>query len=141
MFFFFAVRYFSDPLSKKHHFGLMDEQDPNAIFSLQKMAPTFTKKNRESHARLSQTSSLTLKELLSDGWLKSDARTLLRKPYFLFRDYIDEEEEDLYDGNFKWLYHIGNRCFFLLNMERMFPLSCLQSMSLCRQMDWELTKE
>ena len=101
----------------------------------------FTEKNWERHARLNHVSSLTLRVLLSDGWLESDARMLLRKSDFFFGDSIDEDEEDLYDVNYKWLCQIRNWYFFLPNMERMFPLSCLQFLSLRRQMDWELTKE
>jgi len=36
---------------------------------------------------------------------------------------------------------LGERCFYLPDMERMFSLSSIQSMSLHRSMEWELTKE
>ena len=48
--------------------------------------------------------------------------------------------EVFYDDNYKWLRQIENQRFFLPNMERMFSLSCLQSMSLRQLMDWELTR-
>jgi len=65
---------------------------------------------------------LTLREILSDGRLESEARTLLRKPNFFFRDSIKENDEDVYDGHYKWLRQIGRGRFFLPGMERMFPL-------------------
>jgi len=44
---------------------------------------------------------LTLRELLSDERFKFDSRRLFRKPEFFFMDAIEEDEEDLYDGNYK----------------------------------------
>ena len=44
------------------------------------------------------------------------------------------------DGDYKWLRQIGNRKFFLPNMERMYPLSYLQHMSIYRAMEWELAR-
>ena len=35
---------------------------------------------------------------------------------------------------------IGNRRFFLPNMERMYPLTYLQHMFVCRTIDWELVR-
>ena len=83
---------------------------------------------------------LTLREILSDGQFESDSRTLLRKPTFFFGDSIEEDETALYDGNYKWLRRIGNRKFFLPNMERTYPLPYLQHMSMRRIMDWDLVK-
>ena len=83
---------------------------------------------------------LTFQELISNGQFESDACTLLRKPHFLLRDSIKEDEEILYDNNYKWLRQIGNWRFFLPNMEQMFPLLYLQSMYIRRLMDWDLTK-
>ena len=67
-------------------------------------------------------------------------RALLRKPDFFFGDSIEEDEAALYDGDYKWLRQIGNRRFFLPNMERMYPLAYLQYMSACQTMDRELAK-
>ena len=78
---------------------------------------------------------LTLMELLSDGQFESDSRTLLRKSVFFFGDSINENEEGLYDDNYKWLCQIEYRRFFLSNMERIFLLSYLQHMSVCQLMD------
>jgi len=50
---------------------------------------------------------------------------LFRKPVFLFGDAIEEDEEILFDGNYKWLCQIGKHHFFLPNMEHIFPLSYL----------------
>ena len=83
---------------------------------------------------------LTLREIFFDGRFKSDSRALLKKPDFSFGDSIEEDEAALYDGDYKWLHQIGNRRFFLLNMERMYPLAYLQHMSVCQTMDWELVR-
>ena len=45
------------------------------------------------------------------------------------------------DGSYKWLRWLGERSFFLLDMEMMFSLSSIQSMSLHRPMEWDLTEE
>ena len=78
---------------------------------------------------------LTVREIISDGWLESDSRALLRKPDVFFGDSIEEDEAVLYDGDYKWLHQIGNRRFFLPNMEQMYPLAYLQHMSVCQMMD------
>ena len=83
---------------------------------------------------------LTLREIISDGRFESDSRTVLRKPDFFFGDSIDEDEAALHDGNYKWLRQIGDRKFFLPNMERMYPLAYLQHMSMRQIMDWDLIK-
>jgi len=83
---------------------------------------------------------LTLREIISNGRFESNSRTLLRKPDFFFGDTIEEDEAALYDRNYKWLCQIGDRKFFLLNMERMYPLAYLQHMSVRRIMDWDLVK-
>ena len=83
---------------------------------------------------------MTLRELISDGRSESNNQWLHRKPEFLSEDTIIEDEEDLYDRNYKWLRQIGNNCFFLPKMEHIFLLSCQQFMSLCLYMDWELIK-
>jgi len=82
----------------------------------------------------------TLWKIFSDGQFESDSRTLLRKPIFFFGDSVKEDEATLYDGNYKWLCRIGDRKFFLPNMERTYPLAYLQHMSVCRIMDWDLVK-
>jgi len=83
---------------------------------------------------------LTLRVIISNGRFESDSRALLRKPDFFFGDSIEEDEVTLYDGNYKWLRQIGDRRFFLLNMERMYPLAYLQHMSVRQIMDWDLVK-
>ena len=83
---------------------------------------------------------LTLRKIVSDGQFESDFRALLRKSNFFFGDSIEEDEVVHYDGDYKWLCQIGNKRFFLLNMERIYPLAYLQHMSVHRTMDWELVK-
>ena len=83
---------------------------------------------------------LTLREIISDGQFESDSRALLRESNFFFGDSIEEDEAAFYDGDYKWLHQIGNRTFFLPNMEWMYPLAYLQHMFMCRTMDWELVR-
>ena len=92
MFFFFAVRYSSSPLSKWCHFGHVGRLEPNVVFSLRKMVPMFIGRDKERQARLTQASSLTIRKLLSDRRLESDVRTLLRNPDFFFGDSIKEDK-------------------------------------------------
>ena len=56
------------------------------------------------------------------GGFESEYRKLIRKSVF-FRDSIDDSNDDLFDGNYKWLCSNSNRHFFLPNMERMVSLS------------------
>ena len=83
---------------------------------------------------------LTFQEIMSDGWFEFDSRVELKKPDFFFGDAIAEAERTLYDRDYKWLRQIEERKFFLLNMERMYPLAYLQHMSVRRTMEWDLSK-
>ena len=65
---------------------------------------------------------------------------MLKKPNFYFGDAITEEDRVLYDGDYKWLRQIGDRRFFLPNMERMYPLAYLQNTSVHRAMEWDLSQ-
>ena len=129
-----------NPLIKKHPFRHIGGPGPNVLFSLQKTASIFAEKDEEREARLTRGSAVTLRELLLDGRLEPVDRRILRKSKFLFRDAIELDEEDLYNGKYKWLRQIVNCRFFLLNMEHIFPLSCLQSLSIYRHMKWDLVK-
>ena len=71
---------------------------------------------------------------------ESEDRKLIRKLVFFFGNSTDSSEDDLFDGNYKWLCQIGNQRFFLPNMECMVSLFDLQSMSVQRQMNWDLVK-
>jgi len=51
---------------------------------------------------------LTLREILSDGRLESEDRKLLKKLAFFFGDSIEEDDEGLYDGEYKLLRQISN---------------------------------
>jgi len=134
------VRYSSSPLSKKCHFGHVGGADRNLTFALQKTAPVTTGKSKERKERISKASMLTLQEIISDGLFESDSHTLLRKPAFFFGDSIEEDETALYDRNYKWLRQIGDRKFFLPNMERTYPLAYLQHVPVRRIMGWDLVK-
>ena len=140
MLFYFAVRYSSIPLSKKFHFGHVGGADHNLTFVLQKTAPTTTDKSKERKEKISKVSMRTFRENITDGVFETDSRTPLKKPVFFFGDDIDEDGSALHDGDYKWLRQIGDRKFFLPNMERMYPLSYLQHMSVHRAMEWDLTR-
>ena len=61
---------------------------------------------------------------MTNGRFESDTRIALRKTDFFFDDAITEDDRFLYFGDYKWLSQIGDRRFFLPNMERMYPLAC-----------------
>ena len=98
-------------------------------FMFQKTAHVTTGKSKERKERITKASMLTLWKIISDGLFESDSHTPLRKPAFFFGDVIKEDNRILYYGDYKWLRQIGDRRFFLPNMERMYPLSYLQHMS------------
>ena len=125
VFYFFAVGYSLNPLTKRNHFGHIGGVDPNFLFSLQKTVLAFTSTNEERQAHLIKGTASTLQELSSDGRFKFTNHCLLRKLVFLFGDNIDENEEVLFDRNYKLLRQIGERHFFLPNMEWIFLLSYL----------------
>ena len=99
-----------------------------------------TGKSKEQKERISKVSIVTFREIISDGLFETDSRTLLRKSAFLFGDAIDENDKILHDGDYKWLRQIGDRRFFLPNMERMYPLSYLQYLSVHCTMEWDLSR-
>jgi len=119
------VRYSSSPLSKKCHFGHVGGADRNLTFALQKTVLVTIVKSKKRKERITKASMVTLREIISDGLFESDSRILLRMPAFFFSDAIEEDDRILYDGDYKWLSQIGDRRFFLPNMERMYPLSFL----------------
>jgi len=51
-----------------------------------------------------------------------------------------EDDRILYNGDYKLLRQIRDIRFILPNMERMYPLVYLQHMSVCRAMEWDLSK-
>ena len=126
------MRYSLNLLTKWNHFGHIGGANPNFLFNLRKTIPAFTGKNEERQAHLIKGTASTLWELISDRRFEFANNNLLIKLVFLFRDAIDENEEVLFDGNYKWLHQIGEHYFFLPNLEWMFLLSYLQSMSLHR---------
>ena len=132
------MRYSSSPLSKKCHVGHIGGTDPNLTFALQRTAPVTNGKSKERKDRISKASMLTLREVIFDGLFESDSRTPLRKPAFFFGDTIEEDDRVLYDGDYKWLRQIGDMKFFRSNMEKIYPLSYLQHMSVHRAMEWDL---
>ena len=101
------------------------------IFVLQRTAPVTTGKSKKRRSQINNAIMLTLWKIISDSRFESDSCTLLTKPDFFFDDSIEEDEAALYDGDYKWLCQIGNKRFFLLNMEQMYPLTYLQHMSVC----------
>jgi len=73
----FVVRYSSNPLIKRNHFGHIGSADPNFLFSLRKPVSAFTGSNEEQQARLIKGTASTLRELISDGRFESANRHLL----------------------------------------------------------------
>ena len=120
------MKYSSTPLARRRHFGHVGRPDSDVISKLDKNVPAFTGKNREWRAKLNQASSQTLQELIKDGRLESEARPLFKKPEFLFGDSINEDAGKILDSNYKWLRWLGECCFILPDMERMFYLSFIQ---------------
>jgi len=53
-----------------------------------------------------------VRELISDGRFESTNRRLHKNPVFFFGDAIEENEEVLFDRNYKWLRQIGECHFF-----------------------------
>ena len=64
---------------------------------------------------------LTFWEIMTNERFETDSRVALKNLDFFFGDVITEDEDALYDGDYKWLRQIGDRKFFLPNMERMYP--------------------
>jgi len=83
----------------------------------------------------------TLRELITDGRLESEARILLKSFGLFIRRVINEDAEVMLDDSYKWLRWLGEHRFFLPDMERMFSLSCIWPLSLHQSMDWDLTEE
>jgi len=115
-------------------------RQPRFLFSLWNTIPAFTSTNEELQSCLSKGAIFTLRELIPGERFESNDHCHFRKQVFLFVDAIDKDEEILYDRNYKWLRQIGEYRFFLPNMEQMFPLSHIQSMSLPWYMDWDLVR-
>ena len=136
--FFLAVRYSTGPLSKCHHFDHEGGPDRNVRFGFHQIAPVFIGKDKVRNAKLTLCSALTFREIISDGKLELEGRKLTGSR--CSSGTIDGSNDGLFDDNYKWLCQINNQHFFLPNMERMVPLSYLQSMSIQRQMDWDLVK-
>ena len=99
------------------------------MFVLRRTAPVFTLKSRKRLDRLSNPNMLTLREIMVGGRFESDSRVALKKSDFFSGVTIAEDDRILYDGDYKWLCQIGDKKFFLPNMERMYPLAYLQHMS------------
>ena len=88
-------------MTKRNHFGHVGGVDFNLLFSLRETVPAFTSTNEERQARLIKGVVFSLRELISDGRFESNDHRLVRKPVFIFRDAIDEDDEILFDGNYK----------------------------------------
>ena len=137
MSFSFVVPHTSAPLSKRRHFGHVGGADRDLTFVLQRTVPVTADRSQERKKRLSNVDMTTFRELMTDATFTTDARVPLEKPAFFFGDYISEGGYSLYDVDYKWLRQIEDRRFFLPNMERMYPLSYLQHMSVPRKMKWD----
>jgi len=79
------MRYTSNPLAKRHHFGHVGELEPDIVSGLSRTVPNFSGKNQKRQTKLSQASSLTLREPITVGRVELNACTLLRKQDFFIR--------------------------------------------------------
>lgn len=125
------MRYSTYPLLQRHHFEAVGGHDESVAFGLHCEAPIFsrTRQSEEHTTRLSKCSSITLRELLSDGKFESTKRTW-GKLVFFFGDIIEIMGFEPTDDN-KWLHKIGDRHFFLSDMTRMVSLAYLQPCRFC----------
>ena len=110
-----------NPLAKRYHFGHVGGSDPNIVSDLNRTVPTFTGKNRERQTKLSQSSSLTLRELITDGRFELDVRTLLIRSDFLFGDSINEDAEVMLDSSYKCFIGLENVASFSRTWRGCFP--------------------
>jgi len=138
--FSFAVPHPSAPLAKKRHFGHVGGADRDLAFVLQRTVPVTADRSQERKKRLSNVDMVTFRELMTDAAFTTDARIPLEKPAFFFGDHVGDGGYSMYDGDYKWLRQIGDRRFFLPDMERMYPLSYLQHMSVPRKMKWDVSR-
>ena len=97
-------------------------------------------KSQERQKRLSNVDMTTLRVLMTDAAFTTDDRVKLEKHAFFFEDRIGDGGYSMYDGNYRWLRQIGDRRFFLPDMERMFPMSYFQHMSVPRKMEWDISQ-
>ena len=72
---------------------------------------------------------------MTSGQFESDTHIVLKKLDFFFGDAITKDDRVLFDRDYKWLRQIGDRRFFLPNMERTYPLAYLQHMSVRRAIE------
>jgi len=84
--FSYAVRYSSNPLSKKCHFGHVGGVDRDLTFVLQRTAPVTADKSKERREKLANVDPATLRELMTDATFMTDSRVSMKKPAFFFGD-------------------------------------------------------
>ena len=130
--FLFAVRYFSNPLTKRNHFGRIGGVDFNLLFSLWKIILTLTGTNEERQVRLIKGTTSTLQELISNGIFESTSYHLFRKPVFLLETPLKKMRRfyltgatngsvklgSIVSSSLTWngcfRYHICSSCLFLI---------------------------
>ena len=136
--FSFTVRYPRTPLTKHHHFGHKGGPDANWAFALPCKASTFAIKDQERSKRISEGSSATLREVMTDGSFQSSKRSLMKRPEYFYGDSIPDSSKG-FDGKYKWLRVVDGRNMFIPDMDRMYPLIYMQPLSITRSMPWNLT--
>jgi len=140
MSFSLAVPHPTAPLAKKRYFVHVGGADRDLTFVLRRTVHVTADRSQERQQRLSNVDMTTFRVLMTDAAFTTDARVKLEKPAFLFGDRIGDGGYSMYDGNYRWLRQIGDGRFFLPVMERMFPLSYLQHMSVPRKMEWDVSR-
>ena len=119
------MRYSSNPLSKRCHFGHVGGADRNLTFVLQRTAPVTADKSKERRERLSKIDMRTFREIMTDADFETDSRIPLMKLVFFFGDNIGEDDHILHDGDYKWLRQIevGNSFFPIWRECILYPIS------------------
>ena len=121
-----------------HHFGRVGGADRGLTF-VQRMSVPVTA-DQLLDRRLSNVNRRTFRALMTDAALKTDDGVRLEKPAFFFGDHIYDDGRRVSEGTYKWLREIKGGRFFLPDMERMFPMSYFQHMSVPRKMEWDISQ-
>ena len=134
------MRHVSGSLAKTRHFGHVGGADQGLTFVLRMSVPLTAGQSPDRRERLSNVDRRTFRALMTDAAFKTDDGVRLEKPAFFFGDHVHDDGRRVSEGTYKWLRQIKGGRFFLPDMERMFPLSYFQHMSIPRKMEWDISQ-